>query len=106
MLGCEITNRSFKEITSSGNETGYPSEAVEFIPPPLFSGVRGAHSFVSCVIFCQPLFFFHACDLDHCIVCMPSFELRLLVTSGYLHLWYLQTFLVTISAIFFLKTIA
>jgi hypothetical protein len=30
-LGCEITNRSFKEITSSGNETGYPSEAVEFI---------------------------------------------------------------------------
>jgi hypothetical protein len=104
-LGCEVTNHSFKEITSSGTETGYPSEALEFTPPP-FSGVRGAQSFVSYVIFCQPLFFFHACDLDHCIVCMPSFKLRLLVTSGYLHLWYLQTFLVTISANCFLKTIA
>ena len=37
-MGCEITNRSFKEITSSGTETGYPSEALEFTSPPFLVG--------------------------------------------------------------------
>ena len=63
----------------------YLRQEEHMISPRLYSGVRGAQSFVFCVVFCRSMFilFFQP---FHCL----SFDLWSLIIP----LWYLQTFLI------------
>jgi len=80
---------------TSGARSAYRSGTPEFIP--VFSGIRVTRSLVLCVCFVDYCLSFCTFSFCHCVVCPSS------VCGFWLPLWYLQTLLEGVIALFLVE---